>query len=50
MVCRRIGLHLDVSADNGTSWHSLDIALNHNVLSSDIDDRYSEAFIRGAGD
>ena len=46
----RIGLFLDVSPDNGTTWHSVDVALNHNVLSDSIDDRFSEAFIRGAGD
>ena len=46
----RIGLFLDVSPDNGTTWHSIDVALNHNVLSNAIGDRFSEAFIRGAGD
>ena len=46
----RIGLFLYTSANNGTSWHSLDVALNHNVLSSSVSDRYSEAFVRGAGD
>ncbi len=46
----RIGLFLDVSPDNGTTWHSVDVALSHNVLSNSIGDRFSEAFIRGAGD
>jgi hypothetical protein len=46
----RIGLFLYVSADNGTSWRGLDIALNHNVLTAGVQDRYSEAFVRGAGD
>lgn len=46
----RIGLFLDVSSDNGTTWHSIDVALSHNVMSAAIGDRFSEAFIRGAGD
>ena len=35
--------------DNGTAWRSLDIALNHN-LAATASDRFSGAFIRGAGD
>ena len=46
----RIGLYVYVSPDNGTAWESLDIALNHNVLSPAVADRFSEAFVRGAGD
>ena len=46
----RIGLFVYVSPDNGTAWESLDVALNHNVLTHTIGDRYSEAFVRGAGD
>ena len=46
----RIGLYVYVSPDNGTAWESLDIALNHNVLSPRTNDRFSEAFVRGAGD
>ena len=46
----RIGLFVYVSADNASSWHSLDVSLNHNIQTASIGDRYSQAFVRGAGD